>query len=79
MKYKFIGTEKDLVENGFDLSWTVKNDKIFIRDRHVMESVLVSTQTGCIWFNYAPYNRYRDIKPYIQDLIEKGLVVEVKK
>lgn len=93
--YKYIGTEQQLIENGFD------NEKDEELDENIFSKTVFSKthkgafvpyiSTGIVWLDMAdrivhlspnPQTRFaRDefdnlSSEFIQDLIEKGLVVE---
>ena len=81
MKYKFIGTEQDLIENGFEKlfsqygRYSVDHNAVFVdKDTNVLlqmefrgETVMTSS-----WYQVELETSR------IQDLIDKGLVVEVE-
>ncbi len=105
MKYKFIGTEQDLTENGYidDRLWVVKpveldeengfrackiinkdnNSYYTVIERFWEKEVLKTTvKTYMCDLRTNEYNSLKNcvlvknIKPYIQHIIDKGLVVE---
>ena len=64
MKYKFIGTEQDLIDNGFDI---VLDTEIYAIKRTNGGNLFINTKKEAWSFH----------KHMIKDLIDKGLVVEV--
>ena len=76
--YTFIGTEQDLINNGFKPYY--ENGKLcsFYRgnDEHMVIVSINQTyfEKGEIFMNWND----EDAEEYIQDLIEKGLVKEVE-
>jgi len=79
MKYKYTGTEEQLIEHGFDVRHdvTLVHGEKYIDDTHSLYIVLE-------WGNFPNYGlrivewvyfEYTDdITPYIQDLIDANLV-----
>ncbi len=67
MKYKFIGTDKDLLENGF----------VIIIDKEI--KAVKRKSYMCFYYNIV-VNKQNEIiywkKEHIQDLIDKGLTEE---
>lgn len=85
-RYRYIGTEEQLVERGFvkdtvnsDENW-VWYDKDCLDDRQESDDILIVNFIGggygtlrILQFNYSD-RPYETITPYIQDLINDGLV-----
>jgi len=81
MKYKFIGTDKDLVENGFEKPFSqygrygTDYNAVFVdKDTNILSQMEFrgETPTTSSWYQV-------EIEvSRIQDLIDKGLVVEVE-
>ena len=92
MKYKYIGTEKQLLDYGFVKDeegskkyGTIWYEKDCLYDAEESDDVVVvalKTIKGdekmkrILQFNYSD-RPYETIKPYIQDLIDDGLVKEI--
>ena len=86
MKYIYIGTEEQLVARGFvrdnDNSdkYTVWYDKDCLNHPKGIDDVLTvaikgsDRVMGILQFNYPKRDETEDITPYIQDLIDDGLV-----
>lgn len=87
MKYKYIGTEEQLVERGFKLTlngdeyinyaYREKNES----DEYGIFMILkspVENKVRLLTFNYTSLRQHTDITPYIQDLIDDGLVEVVE-
>ena len=89
MKYKFIGTEQDLIENGYkrlvpfknepDYIFFEKDTGVYCETRKCNETIVTSAPVSSdneICFNGNGLGL--NLKEYIQDLIDKGLVAEVE-
>ena len=85
-KYKYIGTEEQLKENGFKITNSRCGEKkgfFGLRESFGKENIIILLQPiagyekGYISDNYG--NTKYDITPYIQDLMALGLVVEIWK
>lgn len=83
MKYKYIGTEEQLVERGFDMEHLYgQNQLIHGTRRHdecdgeiyIILDWGLKTPQGNERFIQWNDERESDITPYIQDLINDGLV-----
>lgn len=89
-RYKYIGTEDQLVEHGFvkdnecSDEHTVWYDKDCLNNPKEIDDVLTVAfkgshrVRGIFQFNYPERDETEDIAPYIQDLIDDGLVEVVE-
>lgn len=72
-KYKYVGTEAQLVEHGFKVfNAYAERDVIFIPTKSLSEAWYY--QKNAISFDNGDRDDDTDITPYIQDLIDDGLV-----
>lgn len=87
MKYKYIGTEEQLVEHGYKIDGYNKKSYAYwaCKDEGSYNSIYIPLNDNCynknhsITFNRTPRNKSgEDITPYIQDLIDDGLVEVVE-
>ena len=79
MKYKYIGTEEQLIEYGFEIDGQDLRFKCAVKNRNHVDRLYISLgrlaigETNIITFD--DMNRDdEDITPYIQDLIDANLV-----
>ena len=89
MSYKFIGTKQDLIDNGFNIErypktsrkeiagkWYATRDiGVYCKDQQENETIIIFEDYTELSFNGGWMDLYID--DYIQDLIDKGLVVQV--
>ena len=69
MKYKFIGTEQDLIDNGYKMS--VFDNRIYYKNIDFTE-ITINIKTNRIIIKWATKNIFKEL----DRLVEKGLVVE---
>ena len=77
MKYKYIGTVKQLEEHGFNVrhNYTLIHGIRYIDDTHELYIVLeTSLDYHKRLIEWNDNNTFDDITPYIQDLIDANLV-----
>ena len=79
MKYKYIGTEEQLIEHGFEMlhTGTLVQGSKYIDDTHSLYIVLEwrnFPNYGLRIIEWVYYECDDDITPYIQDLIDAKLV-----
>lgn len=82
MAYKYIGTIKDLLDNGFRQAREGRSYYIKTIRQGEIEIDVVG---GRIWkrvYDHTTYTRFKyayeynqTIKPYLKDLFEKGLII----
>lgn len=83
-KYKYVGTEEQLVEKGFNYTGddvpTIKCYEKDVENREASVCVFLESRMfpiGLMMFSYDSM-KFRDIEPYIQDLIDAKLVEVVE-
>ena len=79
MKYKYIGTEEQLIEHGFNGYWIEINARIknceYTRDGKLYEDIIaIYLESGEINVDIPRYNNEETFKEVIKDLIDANLV-----
>lgn len=79
-RYRFIGTEQDLIDNGFRLVDKVWGDSNYLRDVEGDDTLEIYINMDPLGERVVQNNLGLDelIIPHIQDLIEKNLVREYR-
>lgn len=78
MKYKYTGTEEQLIEHGFEISWGNSDYKYAVKSYPEHNAIYIALgklafgDVRMITFNFE--SRKASVKPYIQDLIDANLV-----